>query len=154
MTFTAYTIFCEDIREEKAGTDTLVGVLLDNIEVERVPASLTKLGLYTRIYFDPLGDDTDIGEVHLKLVLPDGSESAITSFGLEIIEHAKNAARQQDSPRVGLISKAVAAPFPLNSAGRIKFVVQTRTTEFISGYLNVKVKDSGVIGPTVSVPPA
>jgi hypothetical protein len=52
----AVCIFCEDIREEKSGQDTIVGTLPDNLLINPPPpklqdakALMPKLGMYLRI---------------------------------------------------------------------------------------------------------
>lgn len=69
-----FALFCEDIRDESQGTDTLVGVLAGGISVSNLPFQIHKLGIYVRVQV--LGDWAE-GPVKCSLVLPNNEEVQI-----------------------------------------------------------------------------
>lgn len=146
MTLSAVTLFCEDIREEKSGADTLIGVFPDNVQIPQVPGAFPKLGIYTRIVavVDAPPERFEIALEHL-----DGSEQILASFDATFVRKASDDARALGAPVVGFISKAVAAPFPIAIAGRLLLKVRTPTEEIISGNLNIKVREPTTASPTV-----
>src|SRR5215208_8095167 len=74
----AVAIFCEDIREEQSGQNTIVGTLPDNLVVQAPPtgtpstasAVMGKLAVYLRINFDI---DDKPQEVTIKLLNTNGT---------------------------------------------------------------------------------
>jgi len=128
--------FCEDIREEKAGTDTIIGIMPDNVNVRSIPCVFPKLGIYIRIHLDPAHDP---GEIQLKLALPDGSEFSLGRFEASLVTNSIDTARAGGGPLAGLISRAVASPFRIPAAGRIRAIVTVKGTEYIAAALNVQI---------------
>ena len=49
-------ILCEDIRDERSGTETLVGVLPDNVAIRGPRGVMPKLAVYLRIQIDDAVD--------------------------------------------------------------------------------------------------
>ncbi len=66
---TGFALFCEDIRAEKLGTETLVGVLPNGILVPRMPFKFDKLGIYSRIQ---ISRDWKGERISCQLRLPNG----------------------------------------------------------------------------------
>jgi hypothetical protein len=144
-----WTLFCEDIREEKGGTDSLVGVLLDNIEVPVIPTALPKLGMYTRLGFS-LSAAPDNTLVLLRY--PDGREQQLAEFSKERIEKEIEKAKTSGAPFAGFVSRGRAVPFPIAQTGRLLVVVKSSDTEIVSGHLNVKIKPP--TDSSASLPPS
>jgi hypothetical protein len=149
--FSAITIFCEDIREEKSGQDSIVGTLPDNLIIGTSPtpgasAMLPKFCTYIRINFDV---EHKPNELSVKLI--DAKDAIISLGGWEqpVIDKAFSDAAGNQMPIVGLIWKMIAAPFPIVAAGKITAKVIVNGTEYVAGVINI-------IGPsaTVSPPPA
>jgi hypothetical protein len=144
--FSAIGLFCEDIREEKSGQDTIIGVMPDNMNVPTVPGALPKLALYLRILFDPA---YDLGQINVKLVLPDNKEMPLGSWDKAVVEKAITDSQTNNIPIVGLIFKAILAPFPVAAAGKFLAVVTANGVEYVSAVLNIE-----VVSATASPPPA
>lgn len=140
MAITAVTFFCEDIRNEQAGVDTLIGIMSDNIVTEipdEIPvglsATLPKVCLYTRINFT---SDTVPNLIGFRLVKPDGTELGRNEISLETIQTAMEGVG--DLPFCGIKSHVKILNFPL-SPGIFQAIVSTEYGEIISGALNVMV---------------
>lgn len=138
----AISLFCEDIREEKNGALTIVGVMSDNVEFNspekissQVPA-LSKLGIYTRILLPSFYEPTII-TVHLKF--PDGKEVDFPSFSKEFVESTLNDGRASNKPFSFLVSQAIAIPFVIEQEGRVTVIVRAPAVELISGQLIIRV---------------
>ncbi len=140
MPFIAATgLFCEDIREEKQGTDTLIGILPDNIVVQALGQSeqtgqpvFPKLALYVRIN---VSHETHIETLSVKLGLPDGSVLNLTTFDKELIK--KTHLDASEAPFMGFLSKTVFRPMPLPMKGRFEAIVEMNGDETVCGFLNV-----------------
>lgn len=128
-------VFCEDVREEKAGSDTILGVFPDNINVSAIPGMLPRMGIYVRVHIDP---EPDPGAISIRLQFPDGAETPLTTLDPALVLKSRNDARNSGHPIAGLISKTVATPFPLPQAGRILVWVKVGDTDYLAAALNVQ----------------
>jgi hypothetical protein len=106
-------LFCEDIREERSGQDTLIGIMPDNINMGRYPSAVPKLGLYIRAHIDP---DNPPSQIVAKLKTS-WAESEIGRAEKELIELAAEQSKQKGIPLAGVILKAIIAPFQLKQPG-------------------------------------
>jgi hypothetical protein len=131
--FSFIGIFCEDIRDEVAGTHTLVGVLPDNINIGGVPGILGKLGVYIRIQLD---ENAHPKTLKARIKIPGGT---IFEFAdLEpLIATAKAQAKEKGTPFTGLIAKGTFTPLPIPMLGRIEAIVEIDGTEYVCGVLNL-----------------
>jgi len=136
----AISVFCEDIREEKKGTDTLVGIYPDNVNVPKIPCAFPRLALYTRVHLNP---SYNPGEMSLFLRMPDGYEAKLTTFPKELVEKATADANTASGPIAGLVSRAVAGSLRVQQAGRIVAILRSATDEYIIGSLNVQQTPKG-----------
>ncbi len=130
-------MFCEDIREEKAGGATLLGIFPDNVNVPMIPGAFPKLCIYVRAIFDPT---IDPGPVDLALVLADGESQSLGALDSEIAAKGREDALQKGSPLVGLIASITMANLPIMQAGRIKIVATMAGEEIVCGVMNVQVE--------------
>src|SRR5262245_31880489 len=112
----AVALFCEDIREEKAGTYTIIGIFSDNISVPGLPFAFAKLGIYARLTF-PVSDAPS--PIALRLVEADGKEVPLTVFGEDIIETARKQSIEKGAVNGGLIATALIVGFGVRQAGRM-----------------------------------
>jgi hypothetical protein len=146
-------LFCEDIREEKSGQDTLVGTLPDNLNIGAMPTGapptashmLPKLGLYLRINLDSKGDVPK--DVSAKLLGTDNAIMASAGWEQAVIDKAFSDSRANDVPLAGLLLKIVGGPFPIREAGKIIAIATVDGMEHVAGVLNV------VIAPAASASP-
>jgi hypothetical protein len=110
---TVIALFCEDIREERSGQDTLIGIMPDNINVDRYPSVAPKLGVYIRAHLDP---DNPPSQIVAKFKTP-WAESEVGRAEKQLIELAAEQAKQRGIPLAGVILKAIIAPFQLKQHG-------------------------------------
>jgi hypothetical protein len=136
----AIALFCDDIREEKAGTVSVIGIYPDNITVQKAPLMLPKCGIYVRLNIRL--EETPPERISLRLVHADGTEFPLTTFNVEMMEKARAESQAMGAANAGLISTALLAPFPIKQLGRINVVVKIDNEESVCGTLNVQ-----VIGP-------
>jgi hypothetical protein len=131
-------LFCEDIRQEQNGVNTLVGVLPDNMEFEGLPAMLPKLGVYVRINIDPAEDP---GAVTLVLSVPGlADQIPITTVEPRLIERVRKDALARGAPIAGIISRVVFSPFKVLQEGRIRALASIRGEPMTCGSLNIVLK--------------
>lgn len=130
----AITLFCDDIREEKTGMDTLIGVYPENVNVPSFPFAFPKIGIYTRISFDV----TDApGEIAVRFSAPKQDDVPLTVFSEEFVSNAQIESKTNGSPITGLITKAVSVSFPVKEAGQVRVIVTIQGVEYVGGILNV-----------------
>lgn len=134
----AITVFCEDIRVEKQNTNTIVGVLPDNIRVDGIPGVMPKIGVYTRLHFD-IGFDP--GPISIVLQYPSGEEDILTNIDPEILKLAKQDSINRNAPMYGVVSRSLKSPFPVDQEGRITAIVNVGDAKIISGILNFELSD-------------
>ena len=133
-------LFCEDIREEKQGTETLVGILPDNMFVPILGEAeqsgqpvFPKLALYVRINLHP---KALVDTLSIKLRLPDDKVLNLTTFEKELIEKSRRDA--SELPFVGLISKVVFGPMPIPVDGKFEAIAELNGSDTVCGFLGVK----------------
>jgi hypothetical protein len=126
-------LFCEDIREEKSGQDTIIGIFPDNLQVAQTPGMIPKLGVYIRFLLDL---DTAVRNIGLRLTSPGGQEMPLGDLD-HLIEQAKTESASKEMPYAGLIAKAVITPFPIFAPGKIAIIVRVDGVDRVCGALNV-----------------
>lgn len=131
----AISLFCEDIREEKSGTVTIVGVLPDNLSIPSLPSLMPKLCIYTRIHIAPKSSQD---QIVAKIRLSDGAEHIIGEADQGLIAKARQDGIDANVPIFGIILTAILSPFPVLSAGRLLVIVAAGDEEIISGQLNIQ----------------
>jgi hypothetical protein len=143
----AVAIFCEDIRDEKAGGLSLIGVVGDNVGVpalaEGVPqeyqAILPKLCMYLRVNFDA---ENDPGEITVIIILPDGTVASQNVIAKEIIDQAR-ATRLRGNPVAGLVTRLVMGNIAIpKTFGRITATVTIGSQVYVAGTVNFIPADS------------
>jgi hypothetical protein len=132
----ATALFCEDVREEKLGTVTVVGIFPDNVTVQSIPFNFPKLAIYARISFGV--SDRAPTRIALRIVHGDGEATFLTVFERELIDRARCEAQEKEGPSVGLVATAVISPFHVKQAGRINVMVKAdEEDESVCGTLNI-----------------
>ena len=126
-------IFCDDIRDEKSEQQTLVGILPDNIVLDRIPGALSKIGFYVRIHA-PL--DLPLKDVSLTITESDGKVVPLSTFEQSIIEESRKVSRDNGFSYVGLVTRAMAVPFNVSKAGLVHITVSIDGAEYHAGSLN------------------
>ena len=128
-------LFCEDVREEKSGGETLIGIYPDNVNVPSIPCAFPKLALYVRIN---LNVEFDHPSLSLTLTMPDKTQVAVTQFERSLIDKALADARATGNPIAGLIGRVVSGNFPVPIPGRIVATVKVGDESIVAGSLNVQ----------------
>ena len=129
----AVTLFCEDIREEKTGLSTLIGVMPNNIETANFPIVFAKLGLYTRISFSA---DAEVGDLSVWLQMA-GEKRLLTKIDPDLVVKAKSEAKR-GVPMAGLISKSLLPAFTVTKPAVVTVTVQVGDQEIVAGGMNVR----------------
>jgi hypothetical protein len=127
-------MFCEDIREEKAGTESLIGVLPDRLDFPHVPAVMPKLAIYIRAHA-PL--DFQPNSVTAFLRMPDDEQIVLGELDNAIVEAARAQAKSDGGTIIGIMVKAIASPFPVNRTGRIRAYLAVDGEEHHCGSLMI-----------------
>lgn len=127
-------LFCEDMREEKSGSETLVGVLPDNINMP-IPGALAKLGLYIRFHFDPA---VDPGQIFTRIVHPNGEETKLGELDAAVVKKARDDARAAGVPIAGVISRAMIGNFPVKIPGIVRAIANVGGEDITCAMLNMK----------------
>jgi hypothetical protein len=131
--FPIIALFCEDIREEKSGQDTLVGILPDNLNIVNLPGMLSKLGIYIRIQLE---HEDNPQTIKIRVKGPLSQHLEIGSLD-HLIGQAKSQAQEKGFPFAGLVAKSIISPFPVQELGKIEAIVEIDGTEYICGALNI-----------------
>ena len=129
------TLFCDDVREEKSGMDTLVGVHPDNINVPSFPFSFPKMAIYTRINLD-VADSP--GDIPIFISVPNQDDVLLSTLDTETITNGQTKSKKDGSPMVGLISRAIATNFIVPAPGQVKITVKIKGKKYVGGVLNLK----------------
>ena len=144
----AMAFFCEDVREELAGTHSVIGVLPDNINMPLVPGMMPKLGLYVRLMVEP---HAAIGPLAILLVFPNGHEQEVNKLEGAVIEKAQKEAEAAGLPFGGVVAKVVMSPFPILAFGRIKAVLRGSDGDTLCATLNFQKEATSTTAPAPPV---
>lgn len=132
--WSAVGLFCDDIRSEASGVDSLIGVMSDNVAVPSVPAMLPKLGIYTRVN---IRIDAEVETISVKADFFDGiHQQSLGTFDAETVAREKEGAARRGSPLIGFIFRTLLSPLPIQQYGRIRLWAKINDEEFICGSLN------------------
>jgi len=140
-------LFCEDIREEKTGQDTLVGIMADNILLRKVPAMVPRLAVYVRFYFH-VSDTPE--PVSLILGVPGGDRVEVGAPDTEIVRSSIEEANRHGAQLAGIILKGAFSPLKINATGPIEIAIKVGEKEHVLGSLNVIASQTS----TASEPPS
>ena len=130
--FSIITLFCEDIREEKSGQDTLVGILPDNLVVAAIPGRLPKLGIYVRIHLER--EDNPI-TMKIRVTIPQGNPVEMNLD--DVLRAAKQYAEKEGLPFAGIVAKGLISPVPIQATGKIEAIAEIDGMEYICGILTI-----------------
>ena len=146
MTVQVVGLFCEDIREEKSGQLSIIGIMPDNLTIpappsvkegsERPQGILPKLGLYVRVQ---IGLEDEPGPMEINLIFPDGNALRLSGFGDDLIESAKRQAKENALPIAGMLSHAVLVGVPVSGPGKFLAVVDAKEGRQTCAVLNLVV---------------
>jgi hypothetical protein len=148
--FSAVCLICEDIREEKSGQDTIVGLFPDNLNIERASLptgeravlpegtiiTLPRLAFYIRVHFSI--ESARPKAVFSRVVSNEGTVIINGEWTSEILNKAFDDAARAQMPFVGLVFKLVAARIPVAlPGGKITAVVTVDGVDQVAGAVNI-----------------
>lgn len=129
-------MFCDDIREEKGETYTLVGILPDNVQVPAIPGAFPKLGLYVRAHID-LDLKPIVTDLIVNIRLPNGVEQELNKIPKDVILTEMGNVKGGGT-YVGLVTHAIAANFSIPTAGLVQVIGKFAGQDYICGHMNVE----------------
>ncbi|WP_439925704.1 hypothetical protein [Nitrobacter sp. JJSN] len=148
-------LFCEDIRDEKSGQVSIVGILPDSIQLppppdnkEHLTAILPKLGLYIRVMLPLEGPS---GPMPVGLAMPDGTTISLGDIGTDVIAKAKSEAIANHLPLAGLIFHATMQGFQIATTGLMSAVLDCEGERNVCAMMNVKPATSTASASTPQV---
>lgn len=127
-------LFCEDVREEKGGSVTLVGLMPDNINLDVIgeappdaARTMPKVCIYARVNFDV---DQPVKNVDLHLIFTDTVSIPIGKIDGNVIDLAVKQAKEKDLPFAGVTMRAAinALNVPKPGIVRLEALVDGKTT--------------------------
>jgi len=127
-------LFCDDIRSEVSGQQTLVGIMPDNLAVDSFPATLLKLCLYVRFHIYPRAS---VAPVVVRVDIPSGQALPIGQLEERVILQAQEHALTHNLPYIGMVLTAQIANFLIPAAGRVVAIGTTNGQDYVIGALNV-----------------
>jgi hypothetical protein len=142
--FSAVSMFAEDIRDEVGGTQTIVGILPDNLAVPSFPGIIPKLAVYSRISFDP---EFSPRNVSVSISFDNGAEIASDTFSADLVKQSITETKGKDGPIATLISKTIIGGIAINAPSRIRAVVSHDGGEFLAGTINIELADELAVAP-------
>jgi hypothetical protein len=151
MTISAIALFCEDIREEKAGTETLIGVMPSTLSVPSFPSGVPKLGIYCRVQF-PVSLDDFAAEAFLTTSW--GQRFAVGGFGQDLTAQAKSESMTIGLSFASVIIKGLMVPMPFPEPGRFEFILKIGHDERVCGALGIIPISNASEPPSGLAPPS
>jgi hypothetical protein len=143
-------LFCEDIREEKSGQHTLIGIMPDNMAVPHMPGAIPKLGIYARCHVDP---NVDVGSISLKLKFPDGEEAPLSNFDEAAVKKVQTDTRVKGTPLSGFLLIGLLGMLKLPAPGRVLAIVTIGGQEVVAAAINFELTPEATADATASQPP-
>jgi hypothetical protein len=132
--FSAIGLFCETVREEKSGQDTIIGIFQDNVQVPQIPGAFPQIAVYIRINLSTKATAKTLAS---KLIFPNGKEILLGQDD-HTISMALTEANTSGAPYAGIKVKAIISPFPVELAGIVKLVTALDGVEHVCGMINIK----------------
>lgn len=132
--FSCVALFCEDVRVEASGQETLVGLFSDNLSIAELPTTMPKLAVYIR--FNCTVDFT-IENLSFKMILPNGSLVFENIVETAILEKSSAQANDVKSPTRGVKSIVTLSMFPVSEAGQYSLYSVVNGVDYLSGLMNI-----------------
>lgn len=129
----AIALFCDDIREEKSGAHSIIGIMGDNIIVPGFPGAVPKLGIYIRLH---LSVEFKPCKFAVSLIYPNGDRLQVNEIEQALVRKTLKDAKLTKTNIAGIYSQLVAAPFPVSQEGRIAVEISWNQSSMMIGGLN------------------
>ncbi len=133
----AFAFFCEDVRREASGKETLIGVAPDIMRFSKFPARVRRIQIYYRIRFE-------VGKKYDQVITPvlewDGkpvdSEEPNHPFPLDLIQKSLDDAITRDAPYITAGGRIILRePFPIQKPGRMLAFLKIGDQRLLCGAL-------------------
>lgn len=145
-------LFCEDIRVESGDVLTLVGLIPDNINMQRLPTPekgkgpialgegkvISNLCVYARANFEP---NDPVNEITLNLVFPDERRMPLGGASADVIQRSKLQAKEKGNPLAGVIMRAQMQGFSLPGPGMVRLEAVIDSEVRLLAALNFKLAE-------------
>lgn len=128
--FAIVALFCEDVRVEQTGQETLVGVLPDNIQVAAIPGLMPKLATYVRCNFS---SDFSLKTLRIKMIAPNGDVLMDNIVDQEIIQQTVRESSENGAAIYSIKSFAIFSPFNVAEVGHFNVMSVVNDEEHLSG---------------------
>lgn len=128
-------MFCSDVRSEKGGTETLVGVFPDNVTLPNIPGAFTQMSVYVRMHIRPTFHPK---QIITRLFMPDGSELEHSEMAMDLVERAREKAIANNASYLGVIARFTVAPMRIAQEGRLQVIVSVDGRDHVAGALNCR----------------
>jgi hypothetical protein len=128
-------IFCSDIRQEKGGTETIVGVFPDTVNLPTIPGAFSQMHIYVRMHVRP---SYLVSAIITRIVLPDGSELEQSEMNPDLITRTRAKYEAANAPYMGFIVKFGIAPFQVVQEGPLKVIVRVDGVDHIAGQVTFR----------------
>lgn len=136
--FEAMSFFCEDIREEKSGQDSVIGFMPDNIALVSMPATIARMALYTRLR---IGNSFDIRPISITIKI-DEEEIFLTAIEDSLLHDTKNEMRMNAMPFGQIISRARFNGFQVLNPGLAQVIAQTDRFQTVCGAVRFRLSEA------------
>jgi hypothetical protein len=134
----AFALFCEDIRREGSGRDTIIGTTGGTLRVPSFPGGLRRLALYVRISFDADGEYTKPVWVDVELSNGEVERQDNKPVPAEMIARSVARAKEKGDPFGTIISRMrLEEPVQFNEPTRISAVLHCGDERKVIGFFKV-----------------
>jgi hypothetical protein len=129
---TGFALFCEDIREEKKGSSTFVGVFPSGITVDEFPVDFGLVWIFSRVIV-PV--DWDKGPIDCVLVNTDGQETVVGEIQQDFLSQLRSGKARQDNALS--LTLTTNAELEFAQSGNVFVIMRYGSTDVTIGRLRV-----------------
>ena len=137
--FNTIAIFCEDVRPEVSGQESIVGIFGDGLSVSSVPGFMPKLSIYIR--FNAVSG-FELGSLSFKMLSPNGNVLFENIVGKDVISRAIEESAAANMATVGIKTYSTFAPFQINEVGTFSVIASINEVETLAGFIKVSLVEN------------
>ncbi|MBR1148370.1 DUF6941 family protein [Bradyrhizobium sp. AUGA SZCCT0431] len=139
-----FAFFCEDVRREASGKETVIGVAADVMTFRAFPVKVRRLQVYYRMRFE-------VGQAYSQIIIPsveiDGkpveTASSISALPLKMINDALSRAEHRGHPYISSAALVqFAEPFPVQVPCQMLAFLNIGEERILCGALTLALKPS------------
>lgn len=154
----AVALFCEDVRRERVGRTTLIGVMPDVLLITKFPHEIERITAYFRIKFDPAGDYKEAIYPSIDWDgFPAEPREPSEPMPTEIIQRAITKAKERNIPFVTLTGRVIFnVPLSIKKPGQMLAFLNVGAEKVLCGALTFISSDRSTASepPSEQPPPA